>query len=718
MTEQTLFFLSKLRASKNMHSSSSYSFSYSSWSSPSVWDDENVTDDDDEEEQQQGVDDVEKKRKRAFAPAKPLAPSKGANIALGAAEEFNAAKRLAAEKLEKETGVTVELALSSRKRSNDSDELRLVRNAAGRTKKVPYRICRVHDCLNQAQFAFNITTGANGAHAVTAEQSSSEGVPVLCRGCYTNHCGINNNNNDSKHDKLLKRKAIALPQSEEVKTNPDAEIVVVDSLEAFNADKQSLFAPVSDQFETRFNPNTGLLEYRSTYSVERFLISKNSKNNGGSDGNDAAEAAKASAALARKVRFQQICWIKGCGKTSQGTGKGLAENNDDDDDKKSKNDVAVNDNDDDHSSRSRRSVITLPYGQQYATRFCSQHSGRPKCREPGCQTPAQSIGKGYCTKHATAHGIATRKKCDHPVCSTPRNGGSKFCGAHAPDEEKKKKYCTYVSAGSTRIKCMTQARSNGLCWVHGGAPICIACKSAVVYQKQYQEQLCITCHSFKHDWAPRRQLICEKDFVKLCMESPILAKQLPETPKDLDRTGVDRKAWQVRVKTPDGTNPVVDLLFESECKTFFVLVEHDEHQHMTRSYTPICEETRLGGIFLSEKVSGKPVFVIRLNCDEYTDKHGIRRQGCYNRDIKVSNITDEVTGKIIKKTYDANPVMKKALWKKRMFPVMQRIEELVARTACPTTMYQVEYWYYDEQEQQRADELGTTKKKKYKQTNL
>jgi uncharacterized protein YajQ (UPF0234 family) len=64
-----------------------------------------------------------------------------------------------------------------------------------------------------------------------------------------------------------------------------------------------------------------------------------------------------------------------------------------------------------------------------------------------------------------------------------------------------------------------------------------------------------------------------------------------------------------------------------DCLTHSVIIEVDEHQHKSKSYTPECEIQRINNLFTD--LADRPIIFIRFNPDSYINKKGKLIKSCF-----------------------------------------------------------------------------------------
>jgi hypothetical protein len=245
--------------------------------------------------------------------------------------------------------------------------------------------------------------------------------------------------------------------------------------------------------------------------------------------------------------------------------------------------------------------------------ICIKHGAKvKKCSHDECDNNA--IKDGVCIKHG-----AIRKKCSHENCeNNAQNGG--VCIKHGAKVRK----CSHDECDNNAIK-------SGVCIKHGakikkcthdkykqncylcGNPnhFCKICKMTDIRRNKGKltEGYCLPCFSytFPDIKLPRRYLLKEIEF----------RNRLKELYPHIDFI-FGRK---IMGDCSSGRLPDVRI----ELKTHTIILECDEFAH--KYYDEMCENKRICEIF--EDLGNRPIVILRLNPDSYTDTEGNKIQGCF-----------------------------------------------------------------------------------------
>ena len=277
-----------------------------------------------------------------------------------------------------------------------------------------------------------------------------------------------------------------------------------------------------------------------------------------------------------------------------------------------------------------------------------------KCKEEGCKTQPTyglpgSKKREYCVKHGKdreGYEDIANKRCVYPGCKThPKYGlpGSKkreYCVKHGMDrdgyEDIASKRCEYPG-------CKTRANYGKLfttvshCFIHKTKnmyrtihPKCEfpLCKSRPFYTPKGKifplrcedhylpddsnvvERECSSCHLMEiisDELSFKGQCNVCNDFQEYNSRKEHIVMdilKLHDLEPDIRDKIYDSKCSKKRV---DGIY---------DCKTHFILLEIDEHQHSSSKYD--CERVRMKN--LSQEFGGAPVIFVRFNPDSYRDQ--------------------------------------------------------------------------------------------------
>jgi hypothetical protein len=219
-------------------------------------------------------------------------------------------------------------------------------------------------------------------------------------------------------------------------------------------------------------------------------------------------------------------------------------------------------------------------------RNCAECDGSGLCDEHKKEKSKciDCFGSSYC------HHRKLRSRCRE--C-----GGVSYCKEH----NRRKDQCPECNAcvhGKNKIYCR-------LC---DGRSLCRNCHFTSAHYGGYQ--YCRNCYYQLHPELdpPPRLRTKEKHLLKTFNEDEELQGKF---------------AYDNRIQGGcSGRRP--DFFFE--CLTHSVIVENDEHQHISVE----CENKRMMEIFAS--LGSRPLIMIRFNPDSYVDKSGIRHPGAFKRD--------------------------------------------------------------------------------------
>ena len=321
-----------------------------------------------------------------------------------------------------------------------------------------------------------------------------------------------------------------------------------------------------------------------------------------------------------------------------------------------------------------------------------EHGGRPKfclthkidgmvdvvstrCRHHGCtrQPVYGFLGsrRQYCFEHKlTGMENVTDRKCQHLGCKKRAYFGlpgekAQFCSRHKANEMQNVvcKPCAcgapaaLASPDRTQFYCSKCAPIGSKAAYHPcSGEACPAQKA----QNPAYEGYCVRCfvHLFPDKPATRNYKTKERLVIERL--KPVLEAEFPHLETSFDRSvngGCSRRRPDV----------FVDAL------THCGIGEIDEEGHETDAYCS-CENRRNMEIF--QDLGNRPLVIVRINPDAYTDAKGVRHGSCFGRDT---------TGKLV--------ITDEAEWKKRVDLFIERMRENL-RTI-PTREVTVEHLYYN-----------------------
>jgi EsV-1-7 cysteine-rich motif len=246
-------------------------------------------------------------------------------------------------------------------------------------------------------------------------------------------------------------------------------------------------------------------------------------------------------------------------------------------------------------------------------KFCSKHKEdgmvdvrSKKCAYPDCQsTPnfnlkTESIGK-FCAEHKEPNMIDVKhKKCDD--CNTRASYGLPGSRASACAKHKVEGMCRYPTSRCQTEDCKEKATY--------GIDRPLHCEE---HHQDQEQNLCLRkCKNCSHleicnneglcfEYCVNSDLFKRSKHQKEIRVQNLLKREIQEQPYSCDKI-VDSSCNKKRP----------DILYD--CKTHFLAIEIDEHQHS--SYQAECETTRMKEIC---QAIGMPTIFIRYNPDNYTD---------------------------------------------------------------------------------------------------
>ena len=225
--------------------------------------------------------------------------------------------------------------------------------------------------------------------------------------------------------------------------------------------------------------------------------------------------------------------------------------------------------------------------------LCLSHGAKVKrCKVNGCQK--HIISEGVCIEHG-----AKRKhtSCSVVHCNKQAQKGG-VCIKHGAVVERK--LCIVDGCTNNEVK-------NNLCQQHGAHPCTNDGCPGSIYWKDPEKKYCYSCFCVKHDYIPVRVKSREIHFHKLI------------------KAGFPSLKFSYNKAQPNNCKQTRYPDWSKDFKSFFLVVECDEHQHRGKAYS--CEEKRTCQIF--DNSGQRPTVFVRFNPDAYRRSDGAKVRGCF-----------------------------------------------------------------------------------------
>ena len=348
-----------------------------------------------------------------------------------------------------------------------------------------------------------------------------------------------------------------------------------------------------------------------------------------------------------------------------------------------------------HSGCKTRPHYGLPGSKKME--YCSKHApdnyediANKRCKHSGCKKHPHyglpgSKKKEYCSKHAPDnYEDIANKRCKHSGCEKQPNYGlpgskkKEYCRNHAPDnyEDIANKRCkhsgcktrpSYGKLFTTSTHCSVHKTKNMYSTINPKCeyPLCknrpfytskgkifpLRCEDhALQGDSNVVERECSSCHLL--------DIISDEPSFKgqcnICNDFQEYKQRKEHIIMDILKLHDLEPDLHDKIYDSNCSKKRVDAIYD--CKTHYVLLEIDEHQHSSSQYN--CERVRM--INLSQEFGGTPVIFLRFNPDSYRDQFE-------------EYVAPNIEG--------------------RMFKLIETIQRL--RDYKPTCLLSVVYLYYD-----------------------